>query len=243
MEAAPPARNEHREHQPGLGPTLPSPPFPKFRPNFGVLFKQIKEHKRTRPMAEHHEHHAHPPAPRPQQPLCVCVCQEKLRVPLAETHEVLSITACPQMLGWPVRRTRVFSAGVNRSSMVWLGPTDPDELQRHFESFFKCTMNVTADCFLVASDSEIHAEQRRLAKLRGHCVSADSSAVLMPKHQVYAPGQLLRFQGYDEKRPTGSSTWFADLEQAPGRGASTPGVIIPSMLTHGPYMHGPLTGS
>ena len=164
--------------------------------------------------------------------------QVKLQ-PLAETHEILSIVADPLKLGWPIRRTRKFNASINRAKLVWVGPTDDQQLQSDFEDFFMTTLEADAGVFLVASDVEVPQEQCHLAARRGsHFLppAADAtSAELLSAEQVYAPGQLIRLGEYsDLRRQAGcTSAYFADLEQAATRGASTPGASLPCLLTHG----------
>ena len=161
--------------------------------------------------------------------------QVKLAQPLSSTHEVFSIEASPLLIGWPVRRSRLFSTGLNKTSVLWVGP-DQEHLQEDFERFFAASLEATADVFLAALDSEVYEEKQRLAKARGcHLPDfADATARPVDLAQIYAPGQLLRMAEYSRLRAEAmSSSWFADLEQSAGRGASTPGQCLLSMLTHG----------
>ena len=82
---------------------------------------------------------------------------------------------------------------------------------------------------------EIRAEQERLASRRGRVLQGLPGEPV-PRTHVYTPGQLLRWAAYDEMRKAAQGCdmcWFADLEQNPTGGASTPGRCLPSMLTHG----------
>ena len=83
---------------------------------------------------------------------------------LRGSHELLSVMAGPQTLGWPVRRPRCFSCGLNTETVTWIGPTG-EALQKDFEAFFAAAVSVSADCFLAATDQEVHDEQCRLAKI------------------------------------------------------------------------------
>ena len=139
------------------------------------------------------------------------------------------------MIGWPVRRRRNLTFGVNKCTLAWLGPS-PDCVQADFEAFFQASLNSTADVFLVASASEVYDEQRRLAEARGRHLPPveDGCYPNVPPSKIYTPGQLVRLEEYEEeRRKFGHRSWFADLEQSCNRGASTPGLILPSQLTHG----------
>ena len=148
---------------------------------------------------------------------------------------MLSIVAGPQTLGWPVRRPRCFGCGLNRATLAWTGPPQA-QIQKNFDSFFAAAVEVSADCFLVASPEEVLQEQRRLASNRGITLPPQALGSSVKREHLYAPGQLLRWKDYEKLRseaPGSPQSWFADLEQSPQAGASTPGVVMPCMLTHG----------
>lgn len=162
-------------------------------------------------------------------------CQDKLSTPLQSTHHVLSLVLEPSTLGWPVRRKRRFSAGLNLKTMAWLGP-GPDDLMDDFKKFFAATVQVDGDVFLIASKEAIAAQEAHMAGSRGHSFAAESDKNSLKIHQVLPPGQLVRLDEYrqiyrNEYGSTGS--FFADLEQNSTGGASTPSPWIPSLLTHG----------
>ncbi|CAE7036856.1 unnamed protein product [Symbiodinium sp. CCMP2592] len=161
--------------------------------------------------------------------------EAKLRNPLESSHDVLHIVVSATDLGWPVRRRRVFTCGLSKASMIWLGPPQ-EQLLDHFKSFFAAQMEATADVFLFADNADVVKELGRLAQKRGFCLCENPDTAKIPLNQMYAPGQLLRYSEYDDLRKSIQGedlTWFADLEQNCGKGASTPGRILPSMLTHG----------
>ena len=112
-------------------------------------------------------------------------------------------------------------------------------MQEDFENFYAATMETNGNCFLVASDVEVYREQCHMASRRGNCLEMPApdatSALLLKPEQVYAPGQLIRLKQYDQMRLKSGhgGSFFADLEQAAGCGASTPGPLIPCLLTHG----------
>ena len=160
--------------------------------------------------------------------------QEKMSS-LNETHELLTILAGPQTIGWPVRRPRCFSAGLNRSTLVWTGPTAQKDLQHDFEQFYAATTRASGDVFLVAPREEVYEEQCRMASKRGRQMPALGGAADVPllrREQVYAPGQLLRYADYNKIWSAKGGPFFADLEQSAVAGAATPGAELPCALTH-----------
>lgn len=158
--------------------------------------------------------------------------QTKLQAPMQASHQVLSIVWGPEMMGWPIRRTRRFCAGVNRHTMVYVGPENYEE---EFNKLFGCDMLLNGDVFLMASPEQLQVETVRRARLRGVNVTEGSKLQL---HQLLPPGQLLRLEAHKTFKAEAdgefaSDTWFADLEQWLGSGSSTPGILIPCQLTHG----------
>ncbi|CAE7827714.1 unnamed protein product, partial [Symbiodinium necroappetens] len=162
--------------------------------------------------------------------------QDKLGF-LEETHELRSITVSPLMLGWPVRRSRLFTCGLNKQSLAWVGP-EPEDVQEDFLKFFGVDLQATGDVFLVAEADEVRDVQSKMAARRGFAATVNQRQLNM--HEIYAPGHLLRYQDYEKHRAesvesgqVSGESWFADLDQNMGKGASTPGPVLPSCLTHG----------
>ena len=56
--------------------------------------------------------------------------------PMQKQTHVISLAVGPEMLGWPVRQTRLFSCAINRSSLVWCGPSTNGKAAAHFNDFF-----------------------------------------------------------------------------------------------------------
>ena len=159
--------------------------------------------------------------------------EQKLRQPLADTHEVFGITFSPVPMGWPTRRSRKLMACLNMRTTAWVGPPLKD-LHASFANFF-CSLELTGDVFLLATPEEIADETARLAKLRGFSAPGSSGTGLL-KQKLYLPSALDHWKLHEAHRqakdPSGGP-WFGDLEQSPkGGGASTPGPCIPTLLTH-----------
>lgn len=141
------------------------------------------------------------------------------------------------MLGWPVRRTRMFSAGLNRNKIAWLGPESSEDLLEDFMSFFAASVEVDGGVFLISSEEDVLAEEKRMARCRGHNFFSDVTK--LEKHQYLAPGQLVRLEEYKRmysnlQGECATKSFFADLDQnvKGAGGASTAGSMIPSLLTH-----------
>ena len=141
------------------------------------------------------------------------------------------------MLGWPVRRTRMFSAGLNRNKIAWLGPESSEDLLEDFMSFFAASVEVDGGVFLISSEEDVLAEEKRMARCRGH--NFFLKVTKLEKHQYLAPGQLVRLEEYKRmysnlQGECATKSFFADLDQnvKGAGGASTAGSMIPSLLTH-----------
>jgi hypothetical protein len=127
----------------------------------------------------------------------------------------------------------MFSAGLSRAQVAWLGPDNGDDILSDFLDFFKVSMKVDGGIFLVCTDEGVSVEERKMARARGH--GFVTSGAKLEKHQILAPGQLVRLENYEKLyAETGMTdqSFFADLDQNV-TGASTAGSMIPSLLTHG----------
>jgi hypothetical protein len=81
----------------------------------------------------------------------------KLREPLKQTHEVVSIVASGIMLGFPYNRPRSYACGFDRSKFVWAGQGDP---QTEFEHLFVRSVQLTGDVYFLADDDEVRGGER-----------------------------------------------------------------------------------
>ena len=82
--------------------------------------------------------------------------QQQQVPPLSETHEVVSLHICSSQLGFPVRRGRMMSSGLNRQTMIWVGPTNQHDLELQFLEFFAQTCELSGDVFFQADPAEVH---------------------------------------------------------------------------------------
>ena len=74
-------------------------------------------------------------------------CREKLAMPLAATHKVISVQANPSSQGFPESRPRNLSAGLSLWDLVWAGPDSAEAIQADFDSIFSTTMELDGDIF------------------------------------------------------------------------------------------------
>ena len=82
----------------------------------------------------------------------------KLAKPLKHTRTVIRIKWTPTKGGYPLRRPRSYTAGISQSTMVWLGPVDEEDIQLHFEHFFKKDLLCDASIFLKGSPDDLLQE-------------------------------------------------------------------------------------
>ena len=163
--------------------------------------------------------------------------QVKLQEPLQDSHEVFSVNVNPIDYGWPVRRPRVFSAGVNKETMVWIGSADP---AAEFKEIFQTDLTCDGGVFLFADVAEVHADLSRRCALRGNFSVPSLESIQF--FTSMPPGMVMRYRAHDEIRRAAidefdgdpsEMAWFGDLHQWPGSGVSTPGTLIPTQLTQG----------
>jgi hypothetical protein len=165
---------------------------------------------------------------------------ERQAVELADTHEVLSVLWSPHDAGYPVRRPRLFSAGIARWSHIWVGPTGP-ELQADFCKQFGASLVLDGDCFFQASDEDRHLHIKTLAASRNTRLPPDWQSMALEDLVPYIgpPGQAsraaewqLRHAAWDlEAGHAHGSAFLCDLDHHPGHGPM-PGKLYPTFLTH-----------
>jgi len=161
--------------------------------------------------------------------------QEKLVTELMDTHHVLHVEFSPHMQGWPVRRPRMFSAALSKSTLRFVGPKNYEE---DFYQLFKRSVQLSADDLFVASEEDIDKEFRRMLSNRG--LFPDPGKLLRPDfdllRQCLPPGAAMNFDQYSELRSQyqgKNGEFVADLQQRPQVGRSQPGPLWPCQLTHG----------
>lgn len=163
--------------------------------------------------------------------------QKKLTEPMSQTHLVLHVAFGPELGGYPARRMRGLSAGLNLRTMHWHGP-DPDQVQAHFELFFRRARHGNSDDWLCAPLEDINLDILRRAATRGSRASADSLQQLRQtdpaefRRCVLPAGKLLNWQVYDGMRKLDATSWCADLDQDAVHGKSRAGETLPAQMRH-----------
>ena len=158
------------------------------------------------------------------------------REKFADTHHTVIVRFGPHEMGFPIRRRRTFTAGLNKETLVWIGPTEPCDVQREFDELFTRTVELTGDAFFVADQDDVLAwalnrSAKRKATLPTGWRSADMSTYF---HSLVPPSGVLRRAVCDHRRESeGSLTgaFLCDIEQNSHMG-TVPGPVVPSLNTH-----------
>ena len=175
---------------------------------------------------------------------------EKLEQKLSATHDLFWVITGPEAEGWPIKRTRMFCAGVNRASLAWVGDSD---YRSEFRDRFCKSTQLTGDELFCAPDSDRMEYYEEMAGLqagqRGRRRRAaifddddrnrfDEEAAQDVKdrlHELVAPGFFQIYADHLECKPHRQSLggiYIADLHQSPDVHTGT-GPEVPTLLTHG----------
>ena len=163
---------------------------------------------------------------------------EKLSEPLQGSHQVLSMKLSPHMLGRPVTRTRMLSAGLNLKSMRWVGPASNVEIAHDFMRVFGRHLQLDGDVFLCSSDEAVEADYQEMALNRKTTIASGywkngllANIHVMPPHVAQT---LIDYMPHRQELMGPSGALLADLHQSYTRGKTGfSGPLFPPMLTHG----------
>lgn len=155
--------------------------------------------------------------------------------PLSVSHHVVHMVLGPSKLGWPTSRDRVLSAGLSHETMVWLGPTNPEDVKMEFESTFGKSCQLSGSVFL-QEDVSVQDEwcHKRLEKRGFHGCCPDAGQKLYRK--ILTPGQLQRLEQYQKLKDEHQGmdgTFFCDLDHWPSSPGPDFGPMFPVLLRHG----------
>ncbi|CAK9091347.1 Uncharacterized protein SCF082_LOCUS43037 [Durusdinium trenchii] len=193
-----------------------------------------------------------------QYPLAVWLCQRKqlaldgqedlffqectrhfdvescLAGPLSSSHQVISLVVGPSELGWPTSRDRVLSAGISLRTLVWVGPTDPQKVEREFNYFFQRSCLLSGDVFFQEDEAVVQewVDQKLLEK--SHFGAKLSGERMWRK--IFTPGQLQRLAAYRQLAPDHAGldgTFICDLDHWPHSPGPDYGSFFPVLLRHG----------
>ena len=168
----------------------------------------------------------------------------KLR-PLESTHWIFHFKCSPLALGYPVSRSRVFAACINKSTLAWIGPSEYWE--QDFWAKFGRDCASSGDSLFSASVSERLEEYVQLAAQQKNFITAEKFRTLSDEQclaSLLSPGQQQRLAKYLQHRhelesPSGHFVFDTDHHLEARRMA---GVYWPCMLTHGTIVSAPRQG-
>lgn len=163
---------------------------------------------------------------------------KKLVEALSSTHDVLFMRIGPDDLGFPVRRPRSYSFGINRATCRWVGPAD---YETDFKERFFRSLQCEGDVFFCAPVNIAANDLRCRACARGvYFHEMDDSSVVQvgvpgSPQDFLPPGAVQRFHAWGAERSRLQSmtgTFISDIDHWPGRG-SVGGCLFPALQTHG----------
>lgn len=134
-------------------------------------------------------------------------------------NQIIYLVFGPEVLGFPTARTRLMASGINRETMVWVGPVEPNEVREKFFSMFgtKCML----DCDSYAGiDSDAGAKQFEHLLFERHSVFPRAGGKLNAKC-LLTQGQMGHLDGYSQINSVGEDNgWLAsafccDISQQP----------------------------
>lgn len=169
-----------------------------------------------------------------------CVCEypiEKQSNVLEKTHSVLTLpNVKPDMFGWPLRRPRRFSAGLSKSLVKWVGPSD---YITDFNKLFGRRLGVGADALLCAGTDDLVDEYMEVSahvqRQRGRAsvaVSRDTVRTFAGLESILALGYRERLSAWVARalgEEVQGNALFADIKDNPRRGKVAPN-IFPTVL-------------
>ena len=123
----------------------------------------------------------------------------------------LVVNTC--VTGWPGRRGRSWRTCLNQDRFVWVGPRDPKDIQRHFPSLFRRTVELCGDDYIMSTEEKEQQFRRSLAAARGNCLrvgqKVDPKACMTP----LAHKRFLEYSDEYKKFPH-AKCWIADVSQS-----------------------------
>ena len=182
---------------------------------------------------------------------------ERLVEGMADTHRVVYIRFGSWLMGWPHERFRLLAALINHLTMLWVGPTDQNMIERDFLLRFGRRTLLAGSSLLTASTEERFEYYAELANNRpGQKGAKFTGAELREwspdelKLRLGPAGWLERFIAWEEQRdlyhvPLPGRDFMADLDQWPEHGKHNKpknrdgavrfgaGNRWPTQLTHG----------
>ena len=162
--------------------------------------------------------------------------EEHLANSLEDTHRVVWVRWGPELQGIPARRPRLFSFGMARNRLVWVGPQAPEAIQADFAALFGSTTHLDGDAFLLLPEEQV--KEWFTKKLNEKFMFGDAATLVGDKalKRILSPMKLQTMEAYSklrEAKGNSNGTFLADLEQSPTATQGTCGWEFPCQLTHG----------
>ena len=89
-------------------------------------------------------------------------------------RQMLTFFVSPDMLGWPVHRSRVLNFLLDASKWQWVGPTDQEGYQALFQEVFSRHSRCDGDVFFSAPQSALQDYYKELLGTRKMCLQVAS---------------------------------------------------------------------
>ena len=156
---------------------------------------------------------------------------------LQDTHTVIHIVFGPEDWGYPARRRRSYSVGLNNATMVWVGPSEATAVQKEFDMMFKRTCEMTGDDLLLASNADVSSWVKERSLRRQTLLPSNHAELPMSEYMetLVSPSCMLNHRVNDQLRAEQcdslNGAFLCDLEQSAHRG-TTPGPLVPALSTH-----------
>ena len=112
-------------------------------------------------------------------------------------------------LGFPSRRRRSWRNAINQDVWIWMGPREEKEVQMHFDSIFKRSVEMDGDALLVASSSDRKVLLEQQARSRGNFIRPGDPADIRATMSTLSYQRFVEFQEeFNRKRVAGDSRAF-----------------------------------
>ena len=158
-----------------------------------------------------------------------------------EVYDCHTITVASNDLGYPFVRRRALTVMTKKASLVWLGPTTPEETEVSFYSFFRRTVCARGEDYLVDSPEHVAEEMKEQCEKKGFLFpGATDEEVLqhMKLSQIMSPSQWAHYQAAvrwaREQGEEYDGHLMVDCDQNPlVRQLGENSLFMPQLLTHG----------
>jgi len=108
---------------------------------------------------------------------------------------------CPTIIGYPSKRPRVLSFNLSRATLVWTGPTTPEDIRKDFLSIFERRTVADGDVYLAAADDLVIDLYRRCLSKKKTYIGTDTPLPFRGRAILQGflpPGEVVRLLEYEE---------------------------------------------